>query len=135
MYLVVATDYCTKWVEAKALPTKEAVRVARFLYENIITRFGCPLEFVSDQGAEFLNQVIHELMQKHMIVHKKSTVYYPQANGQAESTNKILPGHSEKDCCTASAGLGDDATFCFVGVSDDLQTSNGVYSFSAGIRH
>ncbi len=90
MYLVVATDYCTKWVEAKALPTKEAVRVARFLYENIITRFGCPLEFVSDQGAEFLNQVIHELMQKHMIVHKKSTVYYPQANGQAESTNKIL---------------------------------------------
>ena len=51
---------------------------------------GCPLEFVSDQGAKFLNQVIHELMQKHMIVHKKSTAYYPQANGQAESTNKIL---------------------------------------------
>ena len=49
-----------------------------------------PLEFVSDQGAEFLTQVIHELMQKHMIVHKKSTVYYPQANGQVESTNKIL---------------------------------------------
>ena len=88
MYLDVATNYCTKWVEAKALPTKQAVR---FLYENIITQFGCPLEFVSDQGAEFLNQVIHELMRKHMIVHKKFIVYYPQANGQqAKSTNKIL---------------------------------------------
>ena len=53
VYLVVATDYCTKWVEAKALPTKEAVQVAKFLYENIITRFGCPLEFVSDQGSNF----------------------------------------------------------------------------------
>ena len=45
---------------------------------------------VSDQGTHFLNEVIHILTHRHMIIHKKSIVYYPQANGQAESTNKIL---------------------------------------------
>lgn len=38
----------------------------------------------------FLNSVIEELTSKHMILHKKSTPYHPQANGQAKSTNKVL---------------------------------------------
>ena len=89
-YILVATDYCTKWVEARALRDNKASSVAKFLYEMIITRYGCPMELVSDQGTHFLNATIEELVQKHMIIHKKSTIYYPQANGQAESTNKVL---------------------------------------------
>ena len=89
-YILVATDYCTKWVEARALRNNKASSVAKFLYEMIITRYGCPMELVSDQGTHFLNSTIEELVKKHMIIHKKSTVYYPQANGQAESTNKVL---------------------------------------------
>ena len=84
-YILVATDYCTKWVEAVALKDNKASSVARFLYKNIMTRFGCPVELVSDQGTHFLNEVIKELTQTHMILHKKSTPYHPQANGQAES--------------------------------------------------
>ena len=89
-YILVATDYFTKWAEAKALRSNTAAEVARFLYENIMTRFGCPVELVSDQGTHFLNQVMEELTTKHMIIHKKSSTYHPQCNGQAESTNKIL---------------------------------------------
>lgn len=63
-----------------------AVEVAKFLYQNIMTRTGCP----SDQGTHFLNKVIQELTKHHMIIHKKSSVYHPQCNGQAESSNKIL---------------------------------------------
>ena len=55
-----------------------------------MTRFGCPIELISDQGSHFLNGVIRELTQTHTILHKKSTPYHPQANGQAESSNKIL---------------------------------------------
>lgn len=90
IYILVATDYCTKWVEAIALKDNKAESVASFLYNNIMTRFGCPVEIVSDQGVNFLNKVIKLLTQTHMISHKKSSVYYPQANGLAESSNKIL---------------------------------------------
>ena len=84
------TDYVTKWAEARATRMADALATAQFLYENIITRFGCPLEIVSDRGLHFLNETIEVLTAKFLISHRKSTPYYPRANGQAESTNKIL---------------------------------------------
>ncbi|MCO5575353.1 hypothetical protein L7F22_029153 [Adiantum nelumboides] len=89
-YIIVATDYVTKWAEAKALCKADAITTAKFLFENIIARFGCPFEIVSDNGTHFINEVIKELTSNFMIFHHKSTSYYPQANGQAESTNKTL---------------------------------------------
>ena len=80
-YILVATDYCTKWVEATALKDNSAKAVARFLYEAIMTRYVCPVELVADQGGHFLNEVLRELVTRHLIIHKKSIVYYPQANG------------------------------------------------------
>jgi hypothetical protein len=77
-YILVATDYCTKWVEAKALRDNTAKSTAKFLYENILCRFGCPIELMSDQGTHFINEVIATLTSHYAIVHKKSTVYYPQ---------------------------------------------------------
>ena len=85
-----AIDYFTKWPGAKAVRKNTANEVAKFLYQNIMTRFGCPVEIVSDQGTHFLNDVMKELTSRHLIIHKKSSVYHPQCNGQAESTNKIL---------------------------------------------
>ena len=76
-YILVATDYFTKWPEAKALRKNNAAKVAKFLYQNIMTRFGCPVELVSDQGTQFLNKVVQELTTKHMIIHKKLLVYHP----------------------------------------------------------
>ena len=88
-YILVATDYCTKWVEAKALQDNTIASPAKF-YENLWCRFGCPIELVSDQGGHFVNRIIRELTSHYAVVHKKSTPYYPQANGLAESTNKTL---------------------------------------------
>ena len=87
-----ATDYCTKWVEAKALRDNTALSTAKFLYECIWCRYGCPIELVSDQGSHFINEVVKGLEQHYTVVHKRSTVYYPQANSLAESTNKTLQG-------------------------------------------
>lgn len=53
-YLITAQDYLSKWPEAKAVPQKTAAAVASFIEENISSRFGCPVELVSDQGREFL---------------------------------------------------------------------------------
>ena len=89
-YILVATNYATKLVEAQALRTNSALQTAQFLYESILTRFGCPLHFVSDQGSHFLNGTIQVLTKYFMLGHITSTTYYPQGNGQAESTNKVI---------------------------------------------
>ena len=55
-YIIVVTDYFTKWPEARAAPTKEAFHVANFLFD-LFLRHGCPDITISDQGKEFCNQV------------------------------------------------------------------------------
>ena len=89
-YIMVAIDYCIKWVEAKALQDNMAASTTKFLYQYIQCRFGCPIELISDQGSHFLNSVVHELTHHYVVNRKKSTPYYPQVNGLAKSTNKIL---------------------------------------------
>ncbi|MCO5569821.1 hypothetical protein L7F22_023535 [Adiantum nelumboides] len=89
-YIIVATDYLTKLVEAKATTKYDAKTTTQFLYENIFTRYDLPIEIVSDRGTHSINEVIEQLLDEFMVIHKKSAPYHPQANGQAESTNKIL---------------------------------------------
>ena len=67
-----------------------ATSMAKFLYEYIWCWYGCRIELISDQGGHFLGQVVESLTTFYAVVHKRSTPYYPQANGLAESTNKML---------------------------------------------
>lgn len=80
-YILVATDYFTKWLEAKALQTNSVSEVVKFMYQNIMTRFGCPVKLVNDQRSHFLNKVMEEFTAHHLIVHKNLSVYHPQCNG------------------------------------------------------
>ena len=77
-----ATDYLTKWVEAKATVKNDAwITIAKFLYEQVFIHFGLPIEIVSDQGVHVINKVIEFLLAEFMVLHKKSAPYHPQANG------------------------------------------------------
>jgi hypothetical protein len=80
-YIIVTIDYITKRVEAKAFRDNTTNNTTKFIYENIITRFRCPTHFVSDQGSHFINKTIEVKVENFMIVHHKSTTYYPQGNG------------------------------------------------------
>ncbi|GJW43103.1 reverse transcriptase domain-containing protein [Tanacetum coccineum] len=58
-YILVAVDYLSKWVEAKALPTNDARVVVKFL-KSLFSRFGAPRAIISDRGTHFCN--IHNLI-------------------------------------------------------------------------
>eukprot|EP00253_Pinus_taeda_P009896 PITA_09896 len=89
-YILVCTDYMTKWVEAKALIRANEEAVLAFLFEEIFTRFGTPRELVTDGGPPFNSHGFKSTLHKYHIQHRMTTPYHPQANGQVESTNKVL---------------------------------------------
>ena len=60
------------------------------MYENIISRFGCPQILVSDRGTHFLNEAIEEMTKLFQINHRRTTPYHPQTNGLAERVNQTL---------------------------------------------
>ena len=91
-YIILATDYATKFVEAAATKKEDALTVATFLWEHIITRYGCPLELVSDRGTPFLNEVIAALVYFYQINHEVMTPYNPKANGLTERANGLIVG-------------------------------------------
>ena len=61
-----------------------------FLFEDVLTRFGCLKVLMSDRGTLFLNKTNNALTEEFQVYHKKSTPYHPQVNGTIEAYNKIL---------------------------------------------
>ena len=62
-YIIAATTYVTKWVEVKATQKNDAHTTAKFLYEYVFTRYGLPIEIVSDRGSYFINETIEYLLE------------------------------------------------------------------------
>eukprot|EP00253_Pinus_taeda_P030152 PITA_30152 len=89
-YIIVCTDYLTKWADTKAIKAAKEEKVAEFSRENIFYKFGYPRELVTDQGSQFTSNLIEDLLAHHKIKHRTSTPYHPQANGQVEVTNRAL---------------------------------------------
>ncbi|GKC80456.1 reverse transcriptase domain-containing protein, partial [Tanacetum coccineum] len=76
-YILVAVDYLSKWVEAKALPTNDARVVCKFL-KSLFARFGAPRAIISDRGTHFCNDQFAKVMLKYVVTHRLSTAYHPQ---------------------------------------------------------
>nr|GEZ95512.1 reverse transcriptase domain-containing protein [Tanacetum cinerariifolium] len=88
-YILVAIDYLSKWVEAKALTTNDARVVCKFL-KLLFARFGAPRAIISDRGTHFCNDQFAKVMQKYGVTHCLSTAYHPQTSGQVEVSNRSL---------------------------------------------
>ena len=89
-YLLVDTDYFTKWVEAEPLANIRDVDAKRFVWKNIVTRFGVPHAFLSDNGLQFDSKTFRSYCGELGITNRYSTLTYPQGNEQAEAVNKVI---------------------------------------------
>ncbi|XP_021371504.1 uncharacterized protein LOC110462052 [Mizuhopecten yessoensis] len=88
-YIIVMTDYLTKWSEVKAIRTKTAEEIALFITETIC-RHGTPEVILTDNGREFCNQVNDNLCRQLNIDHRVTTPYHPQTNGLTERNNQTI---------------------------------------------
>ncbi|GJY42166.1 reverse transcriptase domain-containing protein [Tanacetum coccineum] len=70
-YILVAVDYLSKWVEAKALPTNDARVVVKIL-KSLFSRFGAPRAIISDRGTHFCNDKFDKVMSKYGVTHQRT---------------------------------------------------------------
>ncbi|GJZ58531.1 reverse transcriptase domain-containing protein, partial [Tanacetum coccineum] len=81
-YILVAIEYLSKWVEAKAVPSNDARVVVKFL-KSLFARFGAPRAIISDRGTYFSNEKFDKVMSKYGVTHRLSTAYHPQTSDDA----------------------------------------------------
>nr|CAN60222.1 hypothetical protein VITISV_027939 [Vitis vinifera] len=89
-FLLIATDYFSKWVEAEAYASIKDKNVTKFIWKNIICRFGIPQTIIADNGPQFDSIAFRNFCSELNIWNSYSTPRYPQSNGQVEATNKML---------------------------------------------
>ncbi|XP_010550284.1 PREDICTED: uncharacterized protein LOC104821179 [Tarenaya hassleriana] len=96
LYILVAVDYVTKWVEVLASPKNDSSTVTRMFKRTIFPRFGVPRVVISDGGAHFVNRIIQTLLTKYGVHHRIATAYHPQTSGQVEVSNREIKSILEK---------------------------------------
>ncbi|VFQ92169.1 unnamed protein product [Cuscuta campestris] len=89
-FVMVAIDYFTKWIEAEAMATITVRQCEKFVWKNIITRFGAPKIIVTDNGPQFRNPRFTAYLASYGVKHSKASVPYPQGNGQVENANRTI---------------------------------------------
>ena len=89
-FIMVITDYFTKWVEAIPLPDQKAITTADALYKHILQRHGLPKTIITDRGTNFTSKLFEHLCAKLKIEHRLTTAYHPASNGETERFNRTL---------------------------------------------
>nr|GEW30927.1 reverse transcriptase domain-containing protein [Tanacetum cinerariifolium] len=89
-FLIVAIDYFTKWVEAKAVATITGGQVKKFVWDNIVCRFGIPGKIISDNGKQFADNPFKDWCDKLNITQRFASVKHPQSNSLVERANQSL---------------------------------------------
>ncbi|GJW98930.1 reverse transcriptase domain-containing protein [Tanacetum coccineum] len=80
-FLIVAIDYFTKWIEAKPVATITGAQVKKFVWDNIVCRFGLPGKIISDNGKQFRDNPFKDWCEKLCTRQCFVSVKHPQANG------------------------------------------------------
>lgn len=100
-YCLVFTDYLTRWPEVFPMKNMKAETIAKIFVDEIISRHSAPKILLSDQGAQFMSNLIKSISNYLIIKKINTTAYHPQTNGLTERFNatlcQILSMYSEEN--------------------------------------
>ncbi|RVW83150.1 Pol polyprotein [Vitis vinifera] len=128
-FLLVATDYFSKWVEAEAYASIKDKDLTKFVWKNIIYRFGIPQTIIADNNPQFDSITFQNFCSELNIQNLYSIPCYPQSNGQAEATNKTLITALKEEARASQREVGGGATRRPVGLSNHTRTADRKHSF------
>ena len=123
-------DYFTKWAEAKVLANIRDVDVKKFVWRNIVTRFGVPESLVSDNKLQFDSKAFREFCGSLVIINRYSTPAYPQSNSQVEATNKAVVNGLKKRLESANGRWAEELPSVLWAYQTTLRKSTGETLFS-----
>ncbi|GKD31721.1 reverse transcriptase domain-containing protein [Tanacetum coccineum] len=89
-FLIVAIDYFTKWIEAKSVATITGNQIKKFVWDNIVCKFGLPGEIISDNRKQFRDNPFKDWCEKLCIRQHFASVKHPKTNGLVERANRSL---------------------------------------------
>ncbi|GKA48069.1 reverse transcriptase domain-containing protein [Tanacetum coccineum] len=89
-FFIVAIDYFTKWIEAIPAATITGNQIKKFIWDNIVCRFGLPEEIVSANEKQFRDNPFKDWCDKLNIKQRFTSVKHPQTNSLVEKVNRSL---------------------------------------------
>lgn len=106
LYILVVSDYFTKFCEICPLRGMETETVAETLFKGWIKRYGCPLELHCNQGRQFKSQLFQEMCKLLQINKTWRIAYQPQSDGMVERLNRTIKEMLSKYISTHQTNLG-----------------------------
>ena len=99
LYILLAVDCVSKWVEAIPTCTNDASAVAKFLRTHIFTRFGTTQALITDGGTHFCNKMVDKVLQKYG-VRRHTSLALPStgkwASRGVKPRDKVYSGENSK---------------------------------------
>ena len=89
-YIIIFTDYLTRWVEGFSLHDIKTETIAKVFVEAIVCRFGAPRTLLSDRAPNFLSNLIHDICQIMNIHQIHTSPYHPATDGLVERFNRTI---------------------------------------------
>ncbi|KAG1177351.1 hypothetical protein G6F36_010832 [Rhizopus arrhizus] len=89
-WILMAVDYTTNWPIARAIQNATGEEIVKFIYEEIVLRFGCPDEILTDRGANFMSKVVKQYISKIKSKHNLTSAFHPRSNGKCERLNQTF---------------------------------------------
>ncbi|KAD2393140.1 hypothetical protein E3N88_40117 [Mikania micrantha] len=128
--MLAMTDYFSKWIEAEAFVQVRENEVISFVKRNILTRFGIPAEITCDNGSQFIGKRTTNFCEAWGIKMITSTPVHPQANGQAESNNKIIINNLKKKLGSKKGKWAEELPFVLWADRTTTKNATGQTPFS-----
>ena len=124
-YILVVSDYFTKWTECYAIPNQEAVTVANKLVNEFISRFGVPRQLHTDQGTNFESGIMKEICRILDIDKTRTTPFHPQSDGQVERFNRTLLEMLRSKVCEDQTDWDEQLSSCLMAYRSSVHESTG----------